>query len=445
MLKNQVLKPGVKGAGTPSQPEIVVSLQLGTPPTPGHHHTHGQSPSIPKQTSKPKTKRTKRARRVRRPRSTQPNNPAGTVTSAIQRRTAAPRRVRKPRVARARALRAPFKLTPCAYDYFRVLYNPFDVNIMPCIPGMIPTPTHKFKVTTRGSFQVGTSGCGGIAFWPGRMISRTLIPSYGGDTIAPAIITTTAAYAGIDYSFTNSKWVSVPVAPELAVYPGITSTYEVATLGGYTGPAGLRTDSFRSAKLVGAGVRVQYVDKVLDMSGDYVVWRNPNPTSTLPASGDNLADLLAVNAACLTRVGEGYCGVSYLPLLEADLAALPEPGKAPYDTVIAPTETNWTNRLAGGVFITNAQPGQRYAFEAIAFFELSGKAVPVTASHSDPSALGAILSINTPTVVPDMPKAESTAFRMLKETVGSMGYAGLQVLGAIATEAVFQGARSLMG
>lgn len=97
-----------------------------------------------------------------------------------------------------------FHMTPCAMDYFKALYNPFDLGINPCIPGLFPLPSQKFCVRTRGTFQVGSDGYGGIAFWPWRMLSRSQI-RWNAASWLPAVVSTTNTFtvAG-GYDFTNS-------------------------------------------------------------------------------------------------------------------------------------------------------------------------------------------------------------------------------------------------
>lgn len=347
-----------------------------------------------------------------------------------------PRRAKKP--SAAKGSKPSFDLTPCALDYFRALYNPFDLNLNPCIPGITPTPSMKFKSMARGTFQVGTQGVGGVAFWPFRMISKTNLTNNVANVQYPAIIATNNTYAGADYSFTNANSIPLPTPGDLAAYVGTTSIFDAVSLGGYSG--GAFTQSNRTAKLVGAGIRVQYVDKVLDMSGDFITWRNPNPTTQVAGTVDTVADLLSNNAASMERVSERWTGVSYIPILETDLGGVAEPGLATVSMV-----GGVGGRLAAGVFIANAQPGQRFAFEAVAYFEIAGTGIASTASHSDPHALGAILSINTPIVIPDMDAAERTAYSLLRDNVIDMGYAGLKVLGSAMGSSLANSALRYMG
>lgn len=365
-------------------------------------------------------------------------NPSIIVKTAIAKRV----KPRQETTARAvttkktQAYRPTFDMSPCALDYLRVLYNPFDVGVNPCIPGITPTPSMKYKATTRGVFQVGTQGVGGVAFWPVRMCSRSPIYNTAGTHQYPAIIATNSTYAGLDYAFTNAASITSPAPADLLAFYGSTSPFDAVSLGAPRGDGSAVVACGRSLKLVGAGIRVQYVDKVLDMSGDYITWRNPNPTSALPGTADNLADLLALNSAAMNRVSDAYNGVTYNPVLETDLSAMLEPAN-----VAGLASTTLSNRLACGVFVANAQPGQRFAFEAVAFYELSGTGVSVTASHSDPHAMGAILAINNPVVNPNMQAAESGAFAALSSAVREMGYSAVRALGRGIGESIFSMAR----
>lgn len=304
-------------------------------------------------------------------------------------------------------------MTPCGYDYFRALANPFDLDINPCIPGLFPTPSMKYKITTRGTFQVGTQGVGGVAMWPlrGAFSDMTVV----GTAQQMFLAATNSTYARTDYDFLNSHRFDPAVRTDLNLYAGSTSMFTAAAFGNL---------SNRSIKLVAAGLRVQYVDKVLDMSGNYVTFRNPAPSSSIDASIDTPADLLRVNAADFRRVGEGYVGVAYRPLLETDTMAVPDPG---YSAVMG--STNFTARLAGGVLVTNAQAGARFAFESVAFYEAYGPGLATTPSHSDPHTLGIVISSDTGTLNPVLSANEREQWAQIVSTVRDLGYSGARALG----------------
>lgn len=256
------------------------------------------------------------------------------------------------------------------------------------------------------------------------MISRDTIVS--GANQCPAILTTNSTYPNTDFAFTNADTVANPAPADYSAYYGATSPYTASQVGG----GFVLAQSYRSVKLVAAGVRVQYVDKVLDMSGDYIAWRNPNASNALDAAADTVADLLAVNAASQQRVTEGWAGSTYIPVVESDLQAYENPA----NYAASGGYGNPFRRLACGLFIANAQPSQRFAFEAVAFFEISGRGISTVPSHSDPATLGAILSVTAPSVEQNLPKAESQALSLFKDAISALGYAGLTLAHGVALD-----------
>lgn len=321
-------------------------------------------------------------------------------------------------------------LSPCAYDYFRALYNPFDLGVSPCIPSGIPLPSQKLKVVSRGTFQVGTTGVGGVAMWPWNMISKDAIYRSNYLGVRPALIMTTSAYDQVDYSFTNAGEVSPIPAAGLQYAYGSNSMYKSADLGGYTA-AVTRQICGRSAKLVGGGVRVQYTDQVLKMGGDYIIWRNPDSRYFIPSDQDGIQDLLSLNMASQERISDRWVGVAYHPTLATDLDAVLEPCD-PTSTASNPI----ASRLACGIFIANCDPGVKFHYEAVAYFEIIGGRIPTTASHGDPQAMAAVLAVDTQTIDPDLRRQESRAMGALAKAAKNMGYSGLRMLGGAAGTAL---------
>jgi hypothetical protein len=224
-----------------------------------------------------------------------------------------------------------------------------------------------------------------------------------------AVIATTSAYPNSDYSFLNQSY-RVAVDPWTAIYGGSSSPYLAADFG---------ADSRRQVKLVGAGLRVQYVDKVLDMGGDYCIWRNNNMTDLIPASADTLSDLLATQNAVQQRVGGDWVGVTYTPQAVDDFKPVKEPGVV---ANLGIGSDSIGSRLAGAILISNGSPGARYAFEFVAFYEAMGASLPLTKSHSDPQGLGAVLEqANMAPVQPDLNKALATALRAAEPVARATG------------------------
>lgn len=310
-----------------------------------------------------------------------------------------------------------YQMAPCAYEYFRALHDPFSLATLPCIPTTFAQSSHKYRATTRGTFRVGTEGLGGVAFWPFRGAFSDIVVDGGATTSYPCIIATNQTYAQTDFSFTNNSRPN-PI-PGTDFYPGVTSPFRSTDFG----------DTARSVRLVAAGIRVQYIDKVLEMSGDYVTFRNPNATNSLETNADTLTKLLANNTATFNRVNENWVGVTYVPYLASDLDPIRRPGSE-YQMQESNVVGNVGARFAGGVFIQNAQPGQRFAFEFIGFYEATGVALATSPSHTDPQSLAYITQSATNSVpTSDLAQSERIGESALVKTIKDVGYNAVRVGG----------------
>lgn len=257
------------------------------------------------------------------------------------------------------------------------LYDPFSVEGSICVPSLLPLPSQKIRVLTRGTFQLSTAGFGGVAFWPYRMRSRDFFTI--GANIMPAVVTSNNTTADTDFKFTNYVQYDPLLVTGVTGYAGLTSPYNVADL-----DAG----GDRATKLVASAIKVCYEDKEIDRSGVYVTWRNPAVSTAVPVVQDDLSTFLAYNLASQTRVSDlGTAGVTYLPVVETDLQSQITSGLSIVGGIQA--------RLAGAVFIANGQPSARYAFECVAHFEIYGKSIPTTPSHSDVQAVSIAIGAST--------------------------------------------------
>lgn len=277
-----------------------------------------------------------------------------------------------------------YSMSKCGQTYMHALYDPFTAEGNICVPALLPLPSQKIKVLTRGTFQLSTSGFGGVAFWPFRMRSRDFYMS--GPNIMPAVVTSNNTTADTDFKFTNYTAFDPAVVTGVTGYAGLTSPYSVADLD---------TGFDRAVKLVASGIRVCYEDKEIDRSGVYVTWRNPAVSAATGVAADDLSTFLAYNMASQTRVSDlGSAGVSYLPVVETDL-------QAQIASSAGTIQSGIQGRLAGAVFIANGQPSARYAFECVAHFEVYGRSIPTTPSHSDVQAVS--IAVGASTSIPPNP------------------------------------------
>jgi len=93
---------------------------------------------------------------------------------------------------------------------------------------------------------------------------------------------------------------------------------------------------------------------------------------------------LVNNDAAESRVRDGAVGVSYAPVNGNDIDYLA-------DTAPNTVTINMVNRLACGVMITNGENAAKYAFEAIAHFEMIGKNCTKTPTDTDVESIGVAL------------------------------------------------------
>lgn len=275
-------------------------------------------------------------------------------------------------------------LDPCTKHYASALVDPIGTPAGACIPRLVPIQSHKFRTLSRGSFTTGTTGVGGIAVWPLRMLTRDYATV---SNIQPrAWVATGPTYNRTDFDFLDSPVVDSVARTDLRFGIAQQSVYSGAQLAGGTG---------LSAALVSCGIRVWYSDTVLNKKGNFTVWRNSAATASLPNNGDDQASLLASMQAKFVPVDcpGSQVSVAYNPLLSLDLEPVEEPysGNAfgVYD------DRGIASRLAFGVFVNDAAPVQTFSFELVAHFEVMGKNVPVTPSHSDAQGTGKVISANT--------------------------------------------------
>jgi hypothetical protein len=314
-------------------------------------------------------------------------------------------------------------LSVCASKYLQALYDPF-LCVAPCIPAAFSPPSQKYTVWSRGTFTVGTAGSGGVAYWPFRMAFSD--QAFTGTYYYYPIVTTSGTYTATSNLF-------VQTSGQLETLPGVASTTFLGQVGqaGSSSPytqASFFVGAQRNMRLVGAGIAVEFCDMILNMSGDYYLWRNPSPSSYLTTNESNFGALTAIKSCTMTKISSAQVGTSYLPSLGTDLDIYPDPGyPAAAGAPVFPRGI--IDRLACAVFISNAQPGQRFNYSAIAHFEAYGSALPVTPSSSDPPAVSAIIAAAPDTPPPaEMKAAVVEAQKVLVQNAINDGHAGVQEL-----------------
>lgn len=368
-------------------------------------------------------KQTNKSTKNNRPKS---NNNSNNRTRSVRPAASRPRN-RPSAPAAAQPRRA---LTVCASDYAVALTNPFQLSpsVPICYPGMLTMPSQKLRVRTFGEFAVNADGIGGVAYFPFRMLCSDIATS--GGSYHPALITTNATYstAAGDFSFANGP--SVPtVSTTVNCYGGYSSPYTIASFA---------AGSARGARLVAAGLKVIYTGKLLDNAGTGVTYRHPYVSNGLPAVRDSIQDLTAIPSTAQRRVDNDPFVIAYQPLVETDCFVVTSPTFGNVEGAIV-------DRLGGGVFIKGAEPGTKFTYEAIAYFECIGQSLPLTVSHSDPTGVAAVINAvsHAPSVtIPSAAPVLSAAGEVLRAAAPALRWVAKEALKRKAVSVVGRIARS---
>lgn len=330
--------------------------------------------------------------------------------AALEKRVARKRLPRKASVVKPTSILIGTRLnslhpvfTSCGMDYFRALVNPFGrFDEFPCIPTSA-RGSQKLRIFKRGSFQVGTSGFGAVVVWPQNLVFggpstvQAAIP-----TIGNCIITTTAAYNAPDFFFMNASshpW-NQPFAGTADAYGN--SIYSSDDLSGGNVARGVR--------LVGAGLRVRYNGPAFQMNGDIITWRNPTNSSVVGNNNDNWDALQQLQTATYEPVQPTWATATYAPYVDSDVAWIPNYGNS---------AASQTSRLGMGIFV-NANAGDRYSYEVVAFFEVTGDRVPETISHASPVETQKAISAVNAAIIPSgnlFDQARTAVDNIYKDTV----------------------------
>jgi len=78
-------------------------------------------------------------------------------------------------------------ISQCAQEYIASLVNPFDQNLMPCVPSFFPIPSQKSCTWLKGTFALGTTGFGYV-------LARATLDN---DTNASVIATQSTSVGGV--------------------------------------------------------------------------------------------------------------------------------------------------------------------------------------------------------------------------------------------------------
>jgi len=279
-------------------------------------------------------------------------------------------------------------LSPCAANYLKAQYNPFaDFDEPPCIPDLISTPSLKKDYRVRGTFDAsGTDGQGWIVFNPYIIASTALVagaptnPDYIAPIWTTKVTTTAGADLGVLDNLTESTYASATV--------GHTPHYLPSEWGADALNWALQNGRI-TYRLVGAGLRVQYIGPSLYRAGNYVLYEDVCNGGELGQGQYNTVSTLTQDpATTFTAITNDEVAVTWHPRQALDLSYIGDYVGSLGDLAKYPV-------LAVAVSGTNTgeAPHGQYQFECVVHVELQGMAIQgKTTTHADPVGFAAVNS-----------------------------------------------------
>jgi hypothetical protein len=244
-----------------------------------------------------------------------------------------------------------YKVPECAEHYFNALCDPFNVPTGVCIPAdLFPIPSQKCRTFVRGTFNLGTTGFGYIAF----------NPALANDVACTASTTS----ASIGNTGTTFSAYTATNAVNMTQLPYTAAQLAAGTVKG---------------RIAAFGIRVKYIGKLMDSNGICVSFEDPDHRDVL--TNYNYSTL---NANPYTTVDRVYTGnhwdkaVCYSgPTTISDYE---------FSAVNQPLLTTFMIVAISGV------AGDLYEFEIYQHTEYLGQiVVGKSFSHADPTSFGKVL------------------------------------------------------
>jgi len=259
----------------------------------------------------------------------------------------------------SRRIRSPRKKlctwSPCAYSYLQALVDPFNFALSGkevCIPDIYDLPSYKLSTRLRGTFEVGSTGCGFIAINPW---------SFGSDV--PIGTVSRGAYGGGVFEYTTATGQVEQVVDGRFPYIGA---------------------DLRDTRLVAAGIRARYIGTELNKAGAILPIYTTGNLNQLSFQ-DVLLDPTVTSSTC----SRAWSGTFYKPT---------HPNNFGYTS----TSFNYaTGDYQLGIMVGGGVGNTSYEWEIVRFYEmipLAGgsqiKTVPTqTRSESDLPGLGQVKNL----------------------------------------------------
>jgi hypothetical protein len=269
--------------------------------------------------------------------------------------------------------------------YAKALVNPFAVQGLPCIPDNIVLPSFKFMTKARGVFSTGTNGVGFVAIDPFQMLCND------GSFVAPQGMGGAIYYT--DKTYDNAFGMTISSGGTLVTGVNIAnpnSQYSFDDFNENSANPSIRTRQFR---LVGCGIRVNYIGSNLYNAGRLIIWRNQGNQSIQANTVYTSALILQDNYSSITTVSRGSKYVYYVPDDPTFIAYNPYNDFSP--DLEATGLFPGSNHRSMGILIDGGSltPNQQsWEFEAVAYFEVIGAGFTLSKSDGDPVGHDIIMS-----------------------------------------------------
>lgn len=190
----------------------------------------------------------------------------------------------KARNKRSRSLQS--FVDPCTLEYTESLIDPFRKDLAPCVPYGVAIRSQKVCVFSKGSFQTGMSGWGGITVY-GSLVSDEIAAVYTDANYAQSVLPGFGDPDTISANFSNSPFTSA----DLSANDGV------------------------ELRLCSLGVRVRYVGTELNRGGLRFAIQHPEHLSVANMSANDIAQFDFHQIDSQTR---DWTSVCYTPLKQRD-------------------------------------------------------------------------------------------------------------------------------
>lgn len=277
-------------------------------------------------------------------------------------------------------------LSGCAAHYASCIIDPFNAPHGACIPSeLLPLPSEKHSITTRGTLNLGTTGFGYIL----------VNPNLASDGVV-AVTTTAASVGGTATAlnaFTNLTSVTLGAGP---------ATAATITAGGFQG------------RVVSYGVRARYSGALNNRNGEAVSYEDPdhqnlqtNTFATIQSDQQGTHKNIT-NSSNEWQVQFSYSG----PVAPGDVQFQAQ--QTPLNII--------ANAKIGGLLISGAA-GDLWAYEIVSHLEFVGNGTTErTASHADPQGMAHVVqAAKTITAVKPLEPADKPTFiDLIKQGITSV-------------------------